>query len=456
MPEWLTRATPARLTQALLVINAAVFAAMVARGISPIDPGVEQMLRWGADYGPLTLGGQWWRVLTSNYLHFGVIHLALNMWCLWNLGNVAERIFGRWPFAAAYTLCGLAGSAVSLLWRPDRVSAGASGAVFGVAGLLLAAFYLKKLPAPSHFIQNNLKSVGTFVLYNVVIGAASHYIDNSAHLGGLAMGLVLGALLPDQLSSRTEHMPITAIPGGEASPGRSGMPVFALGALAVIGGLYGAQYVHRHAVQLQEAETLLQAKQYEGAIKIATSVTAEKPDLVQAHVFLGRACIEAKKYDAAYAALKKAVTLDERDVDAWFRLGVAAIHLDRNEEAAQIYERVARAWPNSWEASYNLALTYRNLGRYPEAITTMRRVAQLAPSEPDVHEHLAIFYLRENQPDAALASINKAIALNPNHAGAYTTLGRAYQAKKMQKEANAAYEKAVELAAKNQKQDSKE
>src|SRR5258706_3565465 len=133
-------------TTAIVGVNLLVFVAMALSGVSPAMPQIPQLIKWGADFAPLTLGAQPWRILTSNYVHIGIIHIALNMWCLWNLGALAERIFDRWTYFLTYTVCGLAGSLVSLWWHPMAVGAGASGAIFGMAGALISALYLGHLP----------------------------------------------------------------------------------------------------------------------------------------------------------------------------------------------------------------------------------------------------------------------------------------------------------------------
>lgn len=120
-------------TSAIVGINALVFLAMTFSGVSPAMPQSQDLIRWGAEFGPATLTTQPWRLLTSNYVHIGIIHIALNMWCLWNLGSLSERIFDRWTYFLTYTACGLAGSIVSLWFHPVGVGAGASGAIFGIA-----------------------------------------------------------------------------------------------------------------------------------------------------------------------------------------------------------------------------------------------------------------------------------------------------------------------------------
>jgi rhomboid protease GluP len=194
----------APVTRALVGINIAVFLAMALSGVSLTEPTTLQLLKWGANFGPLSLGLEPWRLLTSNYLHIGLLHILFNMWCLWDLGNLAERIFDRWTYVLTYTLCGLAGSLASLWWHPLVIGAGASGAIFGLAGALIAALYLGRLPIPKQAVQRTLRSLMMFAGYNLFFGAVGAGIDNSAHLGGLGVGLVLGALLAKHLTEAEE------------------------------------------------------------------------------------------------------------------------------------------------------------------------------------------------------------------------------------------------------------
>jgi rhomboid protease GluP len=185
-------------------MNVAVFVAMVLMGVSPVEPTVAQLLKWGANWGPLSLGTEPWRMLASNYIHVGIIHIALNMWCLWNLGFLAERVFDPWTYVLTYTSCGLAGSLASLWWHPMIPGAGASGAIFGLAGALIAALYLGHLPISKQAIQGTLKSLLMFAGYNLFFGAVARGIDNSAHIGGLLAGLALGAVLAKHLTQPPE------------------------------------------------------------------------------------------------------------------------------------------------------------------------------------------------------------------------------------------------------------
>ena len=196
-------ARPFHLTQVIVGINVLVFLAMVLSGVSLLAPTPVQLVTWGANFAPLSLGLQPWRMLASNYVHIGIIHIFFNMWCLWNLGLLAERIFDRWSYLLVYTASGIAGSLASLWWHPGGIGAGASGAIFGLAGGLIAVLYLGKLPIAKAALKPTLKSLVMFAAYNLFFGLAPG-IDNSAHLGGLAAGLGLGAVLARSYSEPPE------------------------------------------------------------------------------------------------------------------------------------------------------------------------------------------------------------------------------------------------------------
>ncbi len=197
------KATP--VTSAIIGVNVLVFVAMTLSGVSPLMPHNADLVRWGANTGLQTLLLQPWRIWVSNYVHIGFAHIAANMWCLWNLGALAERIFDRWTYFLTYTCCGIAASLASLALHPNRISAGASGAIFGLAGALIAALYLGKLPVHPRALRATLKSLISFAVLNIFLGAVIPFIDNSAHVGGLASGLILGAVLAPHLTSSADE-----------------------------------------------------------------------------------------------------------------------------------------------------------------------------------------------------------------------------------------------------------
>ena len=197
-------------TQVIFGINAAVFLGMALSTSSVMGFSGLDLVRWGANYGPYTLSGEWWRLLTSVFVHGSIIHIAFNMWCLWNLGALCEALYGPWTYLAIYLLCGVGGSLGSVLWKPTVLSVGASGAIFGLAGALLAAFKLGEFSVPRAALSGTLRSVGAFVVYNLIFGAAISGVDNAAHIGGLITGLILGALIA-LFAPQHDHGPRRAI-----------------------------------------------------------------------------------------------------------------------------------------------------------------------------------------------------------------------------------------------------
>lgn len=213
---WNILATPG--TYILLAINIAVFGWMVLHGVSPRDPTVEQLIQYGATNASyILLAGQWWRLLTATFVHVGLLHIATNMWCLWNLGLLGEPLLGPAGLIGVYLITGIAGNLLSLLvnvFHRDGISvgAGASGAVFGIAGILIVLLSNKKLPIPAFELNRLRRSVIQFAVLNLIIGVGANFtsivrIDNNAHIGGFLSGLALGVpLLPRMTSGRTRYL----------------------------------------------------------------------------------------------------------------------------------------------------------------------------------------------------------------------------------------------------------
>ncbi len=191
------------LTQIIFGINAAVFLGMAFSSGSPVaflNPMQEfppqETIVWGANVGVLTLSGEWWRLLTCVFVHGYLLHIAFNMWCLWNLGELCESLYGRWTDLAVYLVSGAGASLASVMWNPYRPSVGASGAIFGLAGALIAAFKLGEFSVPRAALSGTLRSLLIFVGFNLILGARpGSATDNAAHIGGLIAGLIVGALI---------------------------------------------------------------------------------------------------------------------------------------------------------------------------------------------------------------------------------------------------------------------
>jgi rhomboid protease GluP len=207
-------------TYLLVGINCAVFLVMVLSHVSFLDPTRDQLMRWGANNPEhVLLYGEWWRVVTAMFVHVGIIHLATNMWCLWNLGLLGEPLLGPVGVLVAYVLSGAAGNllsiGVNMMTNTDgsvqSVGAGASGAVFGLAGVLIVLLKSSRLPIPPKELSGLRRYVIYFAAINFVIGFGGNQvsnrvnlgvnIDNMAHLGGFLGGVMFALPLVPLLGS---------------------------------------------------------------------------------------------------------------------------------------------------------------------------------------------------------------------------------------------------------------
>src|SRR5271168_737049 len=228
------------LTQIIFGINVAVFLGMVLSS-STMDFSGPVLVRWGANFGPYTLSGEWWRLLTCVFVHGGLLHIAFNMWCLWGLGALCESLYGRWTFGALYLICGLGASLASVIWNVQVLSVGASGAIFGLAGALIAAFKLGEFSVPRSALSGTLRSLFIFVAFNLAWGLLPNLFgsdgvtDNAAHIGGLITGLIVGALIA------------LIAPQRDQAPRR--VAVFLVVILALAGG--AIQAAHHYRVPLR-------------------------------------------------------------------------------------------------------------------------------------------------------------------------------------------------------------
>jgi rhomboid protease GluP len=176
-------------TPVIVNLNIFIFILMTIGGADVFLPDNESLLQWGANFRPVTLNGQWWRLLTSCFLHIGILHLAMNLYALVYIGSMLEPRLGTTRFLSAYLLSGIGGSAASLFWHDLTISAGASGAIFGMYGVFLAMLTTNLIEKAAR--QTMLTSVVIFVGYNLVNGLRGG-IDNAAHIGGLVIGIVAG------------------------------------------------------------------------------------------------------------------------------------------------------------------------------------------------------------------------------------------------------------------------
>jgi rhomboid protease GluP len=177
---------------AIFAANVGMYLWMSLRGSDWLEPTGQDVLDYGANGGIEVAQGEWWRLVTCMFLHSGALHLFFNMWSLRVLGPFVEQLFGHATFFVLYMLAGIGGSIASCLWNPLGLSVGASGAIFGLLGAIIAFFLTHRRSMPAEVFRSYMQRIAILLAINLYLGVAIPRIDNSAHVGGLVTGFLCG------------------------------------------------------------------------------------------------------------------------------------------------------------------------------------------------------------------------------------------------------------------------
>jgi membrane associated rhomboid family serine protease len=349
-------------TAALAAINIGVFVAMVFVGGSLMGFSSADLVRWGANWGVRTLGGEYWRLLSAAFVHANLIHLAFNMWWLFFLGRLSERLFGRWQTAVIYLLTGVGGSLLSLAWEPTRLSVGASGAIFGLAGAILSGVRFGELSITAGEKRSIFINVVLFSAFSFFMGLRGN-TDNMCHLGGFVTGLIIGVPLAVPSSSRSKHTLVQSV---------------TLLATAVLLVVAGGQLVLAHG-QMFKVETLLRRQDFGTAIQTLEKITASNPDNEEALLKLG----------AAYELTRQP------------------------ERAVAVFEQAAKLNPNSGKIQANLGHAYLVNRQIDKAIAKLEEAVKTDPGNGDALLFLGYAYQENHQREKAIAAFEQAIKVDP-------------------------------------------
>jgi rhomboid protease GluP len=404
-PGTLAMARRFPVTSVIVAVNLAIYAACAIYSLqtklgSPVDFDTTMLVRWGADFGPFTLNGEWWRIFTSMWLHGGIVHVGANMYCVWDLGRLAERVYGRERYASVYLTTGLASSVLSLWIHPLTVSVGASGAIFGVAGALVYPFYRKRLQLPGPTMKSVLRSLGSFILINLAIGAAIPVVDNSAHVGGLVAGLLLG-MLWTVMAERGVNL-------DEAK-----WKVLAA-SLIVVGGAYaGVQRSHGDRV-------LGVASLYEGqrgnateAEEWAKRAVRQAPREATSHIAMGDVCFKRGQYEPAAREYEAAGRIDANDAYTQQQIGASYVALNRWKEAEPPLRAALRLAPNDDEIQLDLGIALVGMGRTDEGIGFVQKSLQANPKSARAQFTYGSLLAAKGDYQQAVAPLREAVKLKP-------------------------------------------
>jgi rhomboid protease GluP len=409
----------------LIALNVVVYLAMGFSGVSWVEPSAHDAVKWGADFGVLTLSGQWWRLLTSMFVHFGAIHIGLNMWCLWDLGRLSERLMGRRALALVYFATGLSASLTSLGWDPIRVSAGASGAVFGVAGAFFSFLYFRKSHIDLSWAKSRLRSVGIFILYNLFYGLRGG-IDNSAHIGGLVAGLVLGAVLAQVISHASFDQMLGAMRGGSsAAPvprefGAEDSTNTRLAWVAVACGLVlvvGASYVIRlrsSVMGFGKAVAELRAGQTDLAMADLKKVASADPKFLLAPELLGDLQLQGNDPLAAILSFNQALKISPAEPSVKQNLALAYLGSGHYDAAQAEIPHLVAYEPDLATANYILGAASDLSGDTTPAITAFQEAIKHRPDFPEAQDGLARVEIQAGKLDDARSLYAAVLAKHPN------------------------------------------
>ncbi len=176
-------------TVVLIAINVIVYLIEIAHGGGGTSLSTQDIYEMGGLWGPaVSEGGDWWRTITAGFVHVSILHIAFNMYLLFILGRLMEPSIGTARFVFLYFAALLAGSFAALLFEPNTVSAGASGAIFGVLGATFVIARGRKLDAIAG-------QIGILILINLVFTFSDGSISVGAHVGGLVCGVLCGFLI---------------------------------------------------------------------------------------------------------------------------------------------------------------------------------------------------------------------------------------------------------------------
>jgi len=190
------------ITSYLIILNVLIFIMMFLFGGIGAFSNPRIYILFGAQLGNLITAGEWFRLITSMFVHGGLFHIFFNMIALFYVGNLVERAYGKERFISIYMLTGIFGNLLTHLFLPNAISVGASGAIFGLIGLLFGAGFRHDTPTMLRPITGT--ALLPIILINVIWGfLPGNNINNFAHLGGLAIGFTFGWLTSIRFTKRS-------------------------------------------------------------------------------------------------------------------------------------------------------------------------------------------------------------------------------------------------------------
>jgi rhomboid protease GluP len=408
-------------TLVILGINVVVFLIMTFAGGST---STNVLLDFGASFSPYFRRGEYWRLVMPMFLHIGWLHLIVNSYALFILGPILERVYGYGRFALLYVAAGMGSSALSMSMS-RKVAAGASGAIFGIAGAMLVAGYLHREVIPPRWGRALGRGILPFIVLNLILGFSIKGIDYWGHLGGLLTGMVLAALIPPPV-----HDPTLQFSDTQPSQAIIALPI-------IVVTLAMASTAHNYAASrdvtrlLREGERFRAARQDAKALECFRAAAQRLPRDERPHEMMGALYLREQQFDKAIQEYNEAVRLSPGAPEAELALGEAYRIKGDLGKAQQAFESALGKNPTTAEGQRLLADLYAEQKFYADAVQHYKEALQIEPNSAASHNNLAWLYATSEDPkwrdpSAALEHARRAVELTQwKEAGFIDTLAEA-------------------------------
>lgn len=415
---WVDWDNKALVVKAIMVVNLVLFVLMVfaSGGKELMNPTTEFLIQWGANAGAFTLDGDYWRIITAAFLHGSFLHIAMNMAVLWDVGPLVERIYGSKRFLLLYFFAAITASLNTLFWNPGGCSVGASGAVFGIFGAMLAFYQSHRKSIPAHVIKEKSRVVMAVIGYNLIFGVMQPNIDNAGHVGGLIGGFLIGlALSPrEPLQRRIRFLEVlgvavcTALCIGLWTVDKT-VPMDKNGTFAIMSAL------RMHAKGRSE-ESLKFLNRY------IDDLHGAEPDvrLMRAELLIN----EKSKLNEAMQDVDLVLKANPNSAHANQMKAYILLRENKPTEALEYTQRGLQSPGNSGIGLLLIqAEALTKLGRFPETIDTLTGIIKADPKYGAAYAMRAICYRQLQQNDFAKADFEKALELGAASSEVYRGLG---------------------------------
>ncbi|MBY0358847.1 MAG: rhomboid family intramembrane serine protease [Candidatus Obscuribacterales bacterium] len=398
---------------ALIAINVVVFVAMlIVCGSKALwEPDKTVLLQWQANLGAITAQGEYWRLLTSIFVHAGLLHIGFNMYALWTIGVPVCSKFGWAKFLTIYLLSGLAGALATMVWNPTQISVGASGAIFGVCGALLTVLMNKR---DSSAEENSWLSVppmvfGAFIVGSLVYGLINPAMDTGSHVGGFCAGFLIAWILNSKQAT--------------ASKLRTFASVSVIGLiflLAVPFSIWKVNSDKRMVIYKMDSRAMKELQNDKFADALVLYEKLLSVDSSASH-YIGKAAALTglAKYDDALLACDQAIAIDPKDQAGRFAKAWNLHFVGKDKEAIQELSEVIAADPKHSGAYNSRAWSRLVIGEYDQAVADASRAIAISPEAASYYDTRGLAYYFLGHYDQALADFAKGIKIDRREASCY-------------------------------------